>query len=95
MATDVSPNSQGLSFCNTHDGTFFFFFFFFSFSSLGHIHGSDTHFQFTALHFKDMGFIKFINQRNSHECCGRMMSLAIGGGTAAAMSTIASERTNS
>jgi hypothetical protein len=80
--------------------------FFGCFSSLGHIHGNENHFQFTALHFKAMGFIKILNQRKSHECCGSMMNwliprvlwkhdeLAIGGGTAAAMS-IASECTNS
>jgi hypothetical protein len=38
------------------------------------MHGSENHFQFTDLHFKAMGFIKFINQRKSHECCGRMMT---------------------
>jgi len=75
MAIAVSPNSQGLPFCNTH-GTFFFFG---CFSPLGHTHGNENHFQFTALHIKAMGFIKFINQRKSHERCGGVTLLLVEG----------------
>jgi hypothetical protein len=74
-------------------GLFFFFFFFFGcFSPLGYIHGNENHFQFIALHFKAMGVYKIYKSKKTPWVLSKG-DLAIGGGTAAAMS-IASERTN-